>query len=69
MSGSGDDVIVVDRLEKRFGEFTAVKGVSFSVRRGEIFGFLGSNGSGKSTTIRMLCGIIRPTSGRAVVAG
>lgn len=65
----GEDVIVVDSLVKRFGDFTAVKGISFSVREGEIFGFLGSNGSGKSTTIRMLCGIMRPSSGRAVVAG
>ncbi|HOJ13148.1 MAG TPA: ABC transporter ATP-binding protein [Deltaproteobacteria bacterium] len=69
MTGGSEDVIVVDRLEKRFGDFTAVKGISFTVRRGEIFGFLGSNGSGKSTTIRMLCGIISPTSGSASVAG
>jgi ABC-2 type transport system ATP-binding protein len=69
MTPSSDDVILVDRLGKRFGDFTAVNGISFSVHRGEIFGFLGSNGSGKSTTIRMLCGIITPTSGRAWVAG
>lgn len=56
-------------LTKRFGDFTAVDGLSFSVKPGEVFGFLGPNGSGKSTTIRMLCGIIRPTSGRAMVAG
>ncbi len=56
-------------LSKRFGRFVAVDGVSFQVRRGEVFGFLGPNGSGKSTTIRMLCGILLPTSGRAVVAG
>ena len=69
MTPSSADVIYVENLEKRFGEFVAVNRVSFSVKRGEIFGFLGSNGSGKSTTIRMLCGIITPTSGRATVAG
>jgi ABC-2 type transport system ATP-binding protein len=69
MTPSSDDAISVQDLVKRFGGFTAVKGITFSVRRGEIFGFLGSNGSGKSTTIRMLCGIIAPTSGRARVAG
>jgi len=56
-------------LEKRFGEFVAVDKVSFEVRPGEIFGFLGSNGAGKSTTIRMLCGLLKPTSGQATVAG
>lgn len=59
--------IDVDRLTKRFGAFVAVDGISLSVQRGEVFGFLGSNGAGKSTTIRMLCGLLRPTSGRAVV--
>ena len=53
----------------RFGEFLAVDDVSFDVRRGEIFGFLGSNGAGKSTTIRMLCGLLKPTSGTATVGG
>jgi ABC-2 type transport system ATP-binding protein len=61
--------IEVRDLTKTFGPFRAVDGVSFDVRRGEIFGFLGANGAGKSTTIRMLCGLLRPTSGRAVVAG
>lgn len=61
--------ITVHNLEKRFGAFTAVNKISFSVNRGEIFGFLGSNGSGKSTTIRMLCGILLPTSGGGTVAG
>ena len=63
------DAIAVRELEKRFGDFVAVNRITFSVKRGEIFGFLGSNGSGKSTTIRMLCGILSPTSGRGEVAG
>ena len=66
---SPDDVIVVDRLSRTFGAFKAVDDVSFTVRRGEVFGFLGSNGAGKSTTIRMLCGLLTPTSGRASVDG
>jgi len=61
--------IEVRELEKRFGAFVAVDRISFSVATGEIFGFLGANGSGKSTTIRMLCGILSPTSGRGTVAG
>jgi ABC-2 type transport system ATP-binding protein len=69
MTPSSDDVIFVDGLEKRFGDFVAVNRISFAVKKGEIFGFLGSNGSGKSTTIRMLCGIITPTAGTARVAG
>jgi len=69
MAPSTSDVITVKNLEKRFGKFVAVDKISFSVRRGEIFGFLGSNGSGKSTTIRMLCGILSPTSGGGTVAG
>ena len=60
---AGGDAIRVHNLEKRFGDFVAVNRVSFQVRRGEIFGFLGANGSGKSTTIRMLCGILPPTAG------
>lgn len=64
-----DQAIVVDRLSRRFGAFKAVDDVSFDVRRGEVFGFLGSNGAGKSTTIRMLCGLLAPTSGRAMVDG
>jgi ABC-2 type transport system ATP-binding protein len=66
---SDTDAVVVTDLVKRFGRFTAVDGVSFAVRTGEIFGFLGPNGAGKSTTIRMLCGIIAPTSGSGRVAG
>jgi ABC-2 type transport system ATP-binding protein len=61
--------ITVRDLTRRFGAFTAVDGVSFEVGQGEVFGFLGANGAGKSTTIRMLCGLLRPTSGTAVVAG
>lgn len=64
-----EQAIVVDGLVKRFGDFTAVDGVSFDVCKGEIFGFLGPNGSGKSTTIRMLCGLLTPTAGRATVVG
>jgi ABC-2 type transport system ATP-binding protein len=62
-------VIAVSHLTRRFGDFVAVDDVSFDVRRGEIFGFLGANGAGKSTTIRMLCGLLRPTSGSASVSG
>ena len=61
--------IKVDHLTRRFGSFTAVDDVSFDVKKGEVFGFLGSNGAGKSTTIRMLCGLLKPTSGRAEVGG
>ena len=61
--------IHVRDLTRRFGSFVAVDHVSFEVRSGEIFGFLGSNGAGKSTTIRMLCGLLRPSSGTASVGG
>ena len=61
--------IEVNNLTKKFGSFTAVDSVSFNVKKGEIFGFLGANGAGKSTTIRMLCGILEPTSGDALVSG
>jgi ABC-2 type transport system ATP-binding protein len=64
-----DHSITVKSLTKRFGGFTAVDAVSFDVRRGAIFGFLGANGAGKSTTIRMLCGLLDPTSGTATVGG
>jgi ABC-2 type transport system ATP-binding protein len=62
-------VITADKLSKRFGDFTAVDEISFEVERGEIFGFLGANGAGKTTAIRMLCGLSLPTSGKAKVAG
>lgn len=61
--------IDVQHLTRRFGTFTAVNDVSFSVQEGEVFGFLGSNGAGKSTTIRMMCGLLKPTSGTAIVDG
>ena len=63
------NAIEVRHLTRRFGQFVAVNDVTFDVRRGEIFGFLGSNGAGKSTTIRMLCGLLKPTSGTATVDG
>lgn len=61
--------VIVDNLERHFGDFIAVNKISLKVKQGEIFGFLGPNGAGKSTTIRMLCGIITPTAGKATVAG
>jgi ABC-2 type transport system ATP-binding protein len=61
--------IEVRALDKRFGDFEAVRHVSFDVSAGEIFGYLGANGAGKSTTIRILCGLMAPTAGRAVVGG
>jgi len=64
-----EPVVVLQNLTKTFGSFTAVDSISFSVNKGEIFGFLGANGAGKSTTIRMLCGILRPTSGTGLVGG
>lgn len=66
----GPDIALGCRgLTKRFGDFTAVNGIDLDVKRGEIFGFLGPNGSGKTTTIRMLCGVIAPTEGDANVLG
>lgn len=66
---SNDLAVHAERLTRRFGSFVAVDQVSFDVRRGDIFGFLGPNGSGKTTTIRMLCGLLPPSEGRAIVAG
>jgi ABC-2 type transport system ATP-binding protein len=71
-SGGADAIgpaIEVEHLTKKFGDFAAVDDVSFTVKRGEIFGFLGANGAGKSTTIRMLCGLLQPSSGTARVGG
>jgi len=62
-------VIEVEHLVKRFGPFTAVDDLGFAVEEGEVFGLLGSNGAGKSTAIRMLCGLLTPTSGKASVLG
>ncbi|MBP7777947.1 MAG: ABC transporter ATP-binding protein [Acidobacteria bacterium] len=68
-AGAGSIAIDVQHLTRRFGAFTAVDDVSFQVAKGAVFGFLGANGAGKSTTIRMLCGLLRPTSGMALVGG
>lgn len=64
-----EKAIVVENLTKKFGSFTAVDNISFQVSKGEIFGFLGANGAGKTTAMRMLCGLSKPTSGNAQVAG
>lgn len=64
-----DAIISVRELTKRFGDFTAVDRITFDVARGEIFGFLGANGAGKTTAMRMLCGLSYPTSGSGTVAG
>jgi len=70
MTDTTDNMAVTVRsLVRRFGSFVAVDGISFDVRRGEVFGFLGPNGAGKSTTIRMLCGILEPSAGTGTVAG
>ena len=61
-------IITTKNLTKRFGDFTAVDAISFEVKKGEIFGFLGANGAGKTTAMRMLCGLSIPTSGEATVA-
>ncbi|GAA0550833.1 ABC transporter ATP-binding protein [Chitinophaga japonensis] len=61
--------IVTNALTKKFGDFTATNAITFEVKQGEIFGFLGANGAGKTTAMRMLCGLLRPTSGEARVAG
>lgn len=62
-------VIITEGLTKKFGDFTAVDNITFTVNKGEIFGFLGANGAGKTTAMRMLCGLSKPTSGKASVAG
>lgn len=64
-----DPILSVRELSKKFGGFTAVDRISFDVARGEIFGFLGANGAGKTTAMRMLCGLSYPTSGSGTVAG
>src|SRR5690349_24979481 len=69
MNMGNEVVISVQNLTKRFGDFTAVDNISFQVNKGEIFGFLGANGAGKTTAMRMLCGLSKPTAGMASVAG
>ena len=69
MTAASTATIEVRGLEKRFGRFRAVKAIDFTVGRGEIFGFIGANGAGKSTTIKMLCGLLPPDGGKALVAG
>jgi ABC-2 type transport system ATP-binding protein len=66
---NNDKVITANNLTKKFGDFTAVDHISFDVHKGEIFGFLGANGAGKTTAMRMLCGLSLPSSGEATVAG
>ncbi len=66
---TSETVISVENLTKSYGNFTAVDNISFDIKKGEIFGFLGANGAGKTTAIRMLCGLTLPTSGKAFVAG
>ncbi len=64
-----DQAVVIDELTRKFGDFTAVDHISLAVESGEIFGFLGANGAGKTTAIRMLCGLLLPTSGEGKVGG
>ena len=64
-----DNAILVRDLTRKFGAFTAVDRISFAVERGEMFGFLGANGAGKSTAIRMMCGLLKPSSGTAIIDG
>src|SRR5882724_8939006 len=64
-----ETVIKTEKLTKRFGDFIAVNDITFEVFKGEIFGFLGANGAGKTTAMRMLCGLSIPTSGKANIAG
>ncbi|MEL6557096.1 MAG: ABC transporter ATP-binding protein [Bacteroidota bacterium] len=66
---SSEIVIQTDKLTKRFGDFVATNEITFDVKRGEIFGFLGANGAGKTTAMRMLCGLSVPSSGQGTVAG
>src|SRR5258706_1598708 len=62
-------VIITEKLTKRFGHFIAANELTFEVGKGEIFGFLGANGAGKTTAMRMLCGLLTPSSGKATIAG
>ena len=67
--GGAGPAVVTRALRKEFGELVAVESLDLTIRRGEVFGLLGPNGSGKTTTIRMLCGLLVPTSGDATVVG
>ena len=69
MNADADIAIVAEGLTKRFGERTVVRGLSMKVKRGSIYGFLGPNGSGKTTTIRMLCGLLTPDEGHGTCLG
>jgi ABC-2 type transport system ATP-binding protein len=69
VSGESEYAVVVRGLRKSFGSLVAVEGLDLAIRRGEVFGLLGPNGSGKTTTIRMLCGLMEPTAGSATVVG
>jgi len=64
-----NDAVVIEKLTRKFGNFTAVNEISLTVKSGEIFGFLGANGAGKTTAIRMLCGLLLPSSGTGIVNG
>jgi ABC-2 type transport system ATP-binding protein len=64
-----ETVIQTEKLTKRFGDFIATNEITFEVKKGEIFGFLGANGAGKTTAMRMLCGLSTPSSGKATIAG
>jgi ABC-2 type transport system ATP-binding protein len=69
MAMSGAPVVVIENLTKKYGSFTAVRDLSLTIQRGEVFGFLGPNGAGKTTTIRTILDLIRPTEGKATIAG
>ncbi len=64
-----ENAVEVSNLTKHFGDITAVNELTFSIKKGELFGFLGPNGAGKTTTIRMLTGLTKPTSGNAIIEG
>jgi ABC-2 type transport system ATP-binding protein len=68
-NAASDMAVSVSKLSRHFGSFVAVDEISFEVKKGEIFGFLGANGAGKTTAIKILCGLLKPTSGEANVAG
>ncbi len=69
MGAANNYAVQTEKLEKRFGDFYAVKNLDLAVKAGEIFGFLGANGAGKTTAIRMLCGLLLPSAGKGTVAG